>query len=59
MNLVSGTARNPDDLDARMLLAQIYMTGLRDSKRACQTLEMRIVKAFEQKYEKYFYLCDY
>ena len=53
MNLVSGTARNPDDLDARILLAQIYMTGLKDSKHACQTLEMRIVKAFEQKHEKY------
>lgn len=59
MNLVSGTARNPDNLDARMLLAQIYMTGLKDSKRACQTLEMRIVKAFEQKHEKYLCMAIY
>lgn len=53
INLVHGTARNPNDLEARLLLAQMYMTLLKDSKRACETLEFRIVKAFEEKNKSY------
>ena len=53
LNLLHGVSRNPDDLEARMILSQMYMSLLRDSKRASETLEFRVVKAFEQKNENY------
>ena len=53
LNLLYGTARNPDNLDARVLLAQMYMTLFKDSKKASETLDYRIIKAFEQKNESY------
>ncbi|MBR7106318.1 MAG: hypothetical protein IKC88_04950, partial [Opitutales bacterium] len=53
LNLLYGTTRNPDNLDARVLLAQMYMTLFKDSKKASETLDYRIIKAFEQKNESY------
>ena len=53
LNLIYGTARNPDNLDARILLAQMYMSLLKDSKKASETLDYRIIKAFQEKNESY------
>jgi len=55
-NLAHGSARSPDNLEARMLLAQMYMTALRNPKRASEVLEARIPKAFAEKNADYLSL---
>lgn len=46
-NILNGVARSPDNLEARMILANMYFIFAKDSAKAAQTLDLKIAKAFE------------
>ena len=56
MSLANGVARSPDNIEARILLAQMYYTFGRDADKAADVLDLKISKAFAAKNKRYLLL---